>query len=123
MAEVNIALASRNFQNGGNIMPDLSFQRQLAINYMENTIVINPGDIGRPMRSYKRPQIVECKLEKVPNYSGKWWLPNEKNSKYPSRNIRSNAAKTIQNAGIEPGFIAYATEECLYALGAPQIIR
>ena len=78
MAEVNIALASRNFQNGGNIMPDLSFQRQLAINYTENTIVINPGDIGRPMRSYKRPQIVECKLEKVPNYRKKW-LPSAKN--------------------------------------------
>ena len=123
MTEVNTALASGHFQNGVDIMPTLAFRRQLAIQCMENAIGTEPGDIGRPVRACRRPQIVECKLEKVPNYSGKWWLPNEKNSKYPSRNIRSNAAKTIQNAGIEPGFIAYATEECLYALGAPQIIR
>ena len=59
MTEVNAALSSGNFQNGGNIMPTLDFWRYLAIKCMKNTIGTEPGDIGRPIRACKRPQIVE----------------------------------------------------------------
>ena len=68
---------------------------------MENTIGTEPGDTGRPTRYCMRPQIVECKLEKVPKYRGKW-IASEEKSKYPGRNIRSSAARTIKNAVIEP---------------------
>ena len=37
-----------------------------------------PGDVGRPMWAFIRNQIVQYKLEKVPNYRGKW-LASEKN--------------------------------------------
>ena len=57
-----------------------------------------------------RPQIVECKLEKVPKYRGKW-IASEEKSKYPGRNIRSSAARAIHNTAIKPGLVAYATEE------------
>ena len=46
-----------------------------------------------------------------------------KKQKYPSINIRSSAAITIQNATIKPGLIKYATEDCFYDIGASQIIR
>ena len=39
---------------------------------MENTIVTEPGDIGRPIRACRRHKIVQCKLEKFPNHGGKW---------------------------------------------------
>ena len=65
---------------------------------------------------------MECKLEKVPNYRGKW-IASEEKSKYPSRNIRSSAARNIQNAAIEPLIIIYAIKEYLYAPGDSQIIR
>ena len=45
-----------------------------------------------------------------------------KKPKYPSRNIRSSAARNIQNAATEKVFIAYATEKCLYDMGASKII-
>ena len=43
-------------------MPTLAFGGQLALQYMENTIGTNPGDISSPLGAYIRPQIVECKL-------------------------------------------------------------
>ena len=75
----------------------------------------------RPVRAYKRPQIVECHLEKFPKYRGKW-LPSEKKSKYPSRNIRSSAARTIENADIEHRLIGYGIEVCSYVLNDSQVI-
>ena len=75
MLGVNTALASGHFQNGGNIMPTLDFWRHLAIQCMENTIGTEPGDIGMPMWDCRMPQIAGYKLEKVPNYRGKW-LPS-----------------------------------------------
>ena len=57
-----LALAPGHSQNGGKIIPTLSFQRQLAIQCMENNILTDPGDIGRPMWIHIRPQIVQCKL-------------------------------------------------------------
>ena len=62
MMEVNIALSSRHFQNGGNIMTNLYFWGRLLIQCMENTIVIDPVDIGSPIGAYRRPQLVEFKL-------------------------------------------------------------
>ena len=76
--EVNIELASEHFQNGGNIVPTLSFRRQLAINCIEYITGTEPGDIGRPMWDFIRPKIVEYNVEKVPNYLRKW-LASEKN--------------------------------------------
>ena len=58
-------------KNGGNIVPTLVFWRNLVIQCEENTIRMEPGDIGRPMRSWRRSQIVQCKMEKVPNYRKK----------------------------------------------------
>ena len=75
--KVNIALESGHFQNDGDIMPDLYFWRQLVIQCIENTIVTEPCDIGRPICAYRRPQMMEFHLAKVPNYHGKW-LPSEK---------------------------------------------
>ena len=77
VTEVNTALASGHFQNGGDIMPTLDFWRQLVIKCMEDTIGTDPGDIGRPMWACIRPKIVEFHMEKVPNYRGKC-LPSEK---------------------------------------------
>ena len=73
--EANTALASGYFQDGGDIMTSLSFQRQLAIQCMENTTGTETGDIGRPMWACRIPQIVGCNQEKVPRYCGKW-LPS-----------------------------------------------
>ena len=70
--EVSTALAPGHFQSHGIIMPTLSFQSQLVINCMENTIGTDTGDIGSPMQSCRSSQIVEHNLEKVPNYRGKW---------------------------------------------------
>ena len=119
VTEVNTALASGHFQNGGNIMLTLDFWRQLVLQCMENTIGTDPGSVGRPIRACRRAQIVEYKPDNIPNYRGKW-LASEKN---PSRNIRSSAARTILNASIGPGLIAYATEEFFYNLGNSSIIR
>ena len=58
MTEVNTALASGHFQNGGNIMLNLDFWGQLEIHCMENTIGTDTGDVGSPMRDYRIPQIV-----------------------------------------------------------------
>ena len=108
MKEVNTALESGRLQNGGNIMPTLAFRRQLAIKCMEITIGKYPGDIGSHMQACIRPHVVEFNLEKVPNYHGKW-SASEKKSKYPSRNIKSSATRTIHNVEIEPGLTVYAT--------------
>ena len=35
---------------------------------MENTFGTDPGDIGRPIQAFRKTQIVEFRLEKVPNY-------------------------------------------------------
>ena len=78
MTEVNTTLASGHFQNGGDIMPNLDLGGHLAIQCMINNFGTEPGDIGRPMWYYRRPQIVEYNLEKVPNYHRKW-LASEKN--------------------------------------------
>ena len=51
MLGVNTALASGHFQNGDNIMPTLDFWRQLAMQCMENTIVTDPSDTGRPIQN------------------------------------------------------------------------
>ena len=59
VTEVNTALASGHFQNGGNIMPNLAFLIQLALHCMENTIGTYPDDIGSPMGACRRPQIME----------------------------------------------------------------
>ena len=55
MAEVNIALASGHFQNGGNIMPTLALWRQFAPLCMENNIGAWTGDILRPVQAIRRP--------------------------------------------------------------------
>ena len=81
MTEVNTALASGHFQNGVDIMPTLAFRRQLEIHCMKNNIVTEPDDIVRPIRAFRGPQIVECKLKKVSNSCGKW-LAREKNKGY-----------------------------------------
>ena len=39
---------------------------------MENTIGTQLGEIDGPMQACRRPQLVECKLEKVPKYNRKW---------------------------------------------------
>ena len=56
VTEVSTALASGNFQNCGDIMPTLDFWRQVAIQCMENAILIEPGNIGSPMKACRRPQ-------------------------------------------------------------------
>ena len=68
--KANTALASSHTQNDGNIMPTLDFWRQLVIQCMENTIGTEPGDIGRLVPTFRRPQIVQYNLEKVPTYRG-----------------------------------------------------
>ena len=118
--EANTALAFGHLQNVSNIMPTLDFHRKLAMYYTENTIGTERGDIGRPTKSCRRPHIVEYHLEKVPNYRGKW-LPSAK--KNPSRNIKSSAEPTIQNAGPEHGIIADAPDECFYEMDYSQITR
>ena len=71
MTEVNTALASGHFQNGGNIMTTLDFWSQLVIQYMINTNGTDPSYIGRPIFYYKRPHIVVCQIKKVSNYRRK----------------------------------------------------
>ena len=68
MTEVNTALEFGHSQNDGNIMPTLDFWRQLVIQCMENTIRTEPSDIDRPIPAFRRPQIVQYNLEKVPTY-------------------------------------------------------
>ena len=63
-------------------MPTLDFWRQVALQCMGNTIGTYPGDVGRPMRSYRRPQILEYNLDKVPNYRGKWLASGGGKQKY-----------------------------------------
>ena len=58
MTEVNTALASGHFQNGGDIMPTLAFQSHLAMQCMGNTIGKGPGGIGRILWACRRPKIV-----------------------------------------------------------------
>ena len=62
-------------------MPTLYFRGKLALQSMENNIGTEPGGIGRPMRPFRRPQIVEYNMEKVPNYYGKW-IASEKNQSF-----------------------------------------
>ena len=90
-------------------MPTLDFRSDLVIQCMEDIIEPEPGDIGRHIRACKRPQIVQCKIKKVPKYRGKW-LDSEQNKKNTSRNIRISSARTIQNMAIEPGLVACATK-------------
>ena len=104
MAEVNTALVSGYFQNGGNIMPTLDFWRQLALQFMENTIGTEPGDIGRPMWVCRKPEIVEFKLEKVPNYHGKW-LASEKNQ---------NDQAEMSEAALQKPFIMRQLDQDLF---------
>ena len=85
--EANTALASGNFQNGGNIMPNLDFQEQLALQWMYNTIGTETGDIRRPMWTYRRPEIVECSLEKIPNFHRKL-LASRGNNNIPNQNYQ-----------------------------------
>ena len=104
------------------MMTTLDFWSQLEIQCMENTIVIDSGDTGRPIRAFRGLHIVEYHLEKVPNYRKKW-LPSAEKSKYPSRNIRISAAQTIQNAGTEHILISDAPNYCFRDMDASQIIR
>ena len=67
MTEENTVLASGQSQNGGNIMPTLTFQRQLVIKCMDITIGTYPGDIGSHIWACKMPQIVQDNLQKVLN--------------------------------------------------------
>ena len=46
MSEVNTALASGDTQNDGVVQPSLDFWRDLAIECVENTIGVEPGDNG-----------------------------------------------------------------------------
>ena len=71
MLEVNTSLSYGHFQNGRDIMPNLYFQRQLAIKCKENTIGTETGDIGGPMRDCRRPQTMEYHMEKAQNYQRK----------------------------------------------------
>ena len=91
---VNIALACGHFPNGGDIIPTLAFQRQLAMQCMENNFLTDPNDIGTPMRACRRPQIVELNVEKVPNYLGKW-QPSEKikisEQKYQKQHFKNHS--------------------------------
>ena len=107
MAEANTALAFGKFQNSGNIMPNLDVRGKLAIQFMENTIVTETGDIGSPIRDCRRSQIVEFKLDKVLNYHRKW-IASEKKSKYTSRNMRSSDTITVQNAATELVTFSYS---------------
>ena len=47
VTEVNTAITAGHFQNGGDIMLTLDFQRQLVIQCMKNTVLIDPGYIDR----------------------------------------------------------------------------
>ena len=60
---------------------------------MENNILTDLGDVGRPRRVYIRPQRVKLNMDKLPNYRINW-LPIKKN---PIRNIRSSATRTFNN--------------------------
>ena len=84
--------------NGGNITPNLAFRRHLALQCMYNTIGTDTGNIGRPVRAYRRPQIVEINLEKVPKTAES--DKQAKKEKFPSKNIRSSTARNIQNGEI-----------------------
>ena len=57
--DANTELGYGHLKIGGDVIPNLSFWSQLAIQCMENIIVTYPGDIGRTMWYYRRPQIVE----------------------------------------------------------------
>ena len=92
---MNTSLSTRHFQNGGDVNTTLYFWKHLSIQLMENTIVTETDSIGRNLWAFKRPQIVELQLEKVPNYCKKW-LPSSK-KKHPIINIRRSSALTIQN--------------------------
>ena len=115
MAEVNIALASGNFPNGRNIKPTLAFGGQLAIQCTKKNILTEPGYIVRYMWACRREKKVECQMEKVPNYRGKW-LPSAKKPKYPSGDIRSSATKPIHNTVIKHRLIVDTTYYCFYVL-------
>ena len=58
--EVNAALVMGHFQNGGVLQPSLDFRRGLAKECLENTIGLEPGDIGRPQRRCTIPARLEC---------------------------------------------------------------
>ena len=71
-------------------MPTLDFRSDLVIQCMEDIIEPEPGDIGRHIRACKRPQIVQCKIKKVPKYRGKW-LDSEQNKKKIQAEISESA--------------------------------
>ena len=71
----------------------------------ENTIRMEPGDIGRPMRSWRRSQIVQCKMEKVPNYCVKW-IVSKKN-----QNIHAEISEAVLQ---EPFIIRQSNQDLLH---------
>jgi hypothetical protein len=71
--EVNTALASGHMQKGGGVLlPTLEFRRALAKECMENTIGIEEGDIGRPIRQLTMPIPVQCQMITVKHFCGMW---------------------------------------------------
>ena len=71
-SEVNADIAMGHFQNGGVLQPSLDFRRGLAKECLENTIGLDPGDIGRPQRGCTIPAGLECQLVSVSHYCGMW---------------------------------------------------
>ena len=71
-SEFNAALAMGHFQNGGVLQPSLYFRQGLAKECLENTIGLEPGDIGRPQRGCTIPAGLECQLVSVSHYCGMW---------------------------------------------------
>ena len=121
-SEFNAALAMGHFQNGGVLQPSLDFRRGLAKECLENTIRLEPGDIGRPQRGCTIPAGLECQLVSVSHYCG-MWDGGFKKCKKSSRNIKSNAARRTPIAKIGPGHIANSQRDYFCALDASQIIK
>ena len=68
---------TRHWQMGtsakaGQFIPTLQFRRKLAHEVMDNTIVVDTVDYGRPRRSTCTPAIFPCTLLKVKKHEGSY---------------------------------------------------
>ena len=70
VSEVNTALVSGRFQNDGLVQPNLDFWVYLAIECLDNTIVIELGENGIPKRTSKIPIYVPCEKITVKHHVG-----------------------------------------------------
>ena len=71
--EVNRALASGHFRNGGVVQPSMDFWRALEIDFLKNTIGVEFRENIRPKRTSRLPSCVPCDKIEVKHRGGIWY--------------------------------------------------